>query len=103
MLLMLVTITVSPYGFISDAIVLLPSIAFALSSPQTRKYSGWILLSANCLALFVILAVHSLSSFALAWFSPALLAWFLYAVKRPAGASQNLPVQVAESYGEQHV
>lgn len=79
MLLMLVTITVSPYGFISDAIVLLPSIAFALSYPQTRKYSGWILLSANCLALFVILAVHSLSSFALAWFSPALLAWFLYA------------------------
>lgn len=93
MLLMLVTVTVSPYGFISDAIVLLPSIAFALFYPERRKYSGWILLAANCLAVFMITAVHSLSSPALAWFPPALLVWFLYAVKRPAWASQNLSVE----------
>jgi hypothetical protein len=79
MLLMLVTVTVSPYGFISDAIVLLPSIVFALSYVERRKYSGWILLSVNCFALLLILGLHSLTSPALAWFSPALLAWFLYA------------------------
>jgi hypothetical protein len=92
MLLMLVTVTVSPYGFISDGIILLPSIAFVLSYPQRGKYSGWILLIANSLALLVMAAVHSLSSPALAWFPPALLVWFLYATKRPAGASHSVPI-----------
>jgi hypothetical protein len=80
MLLMLVTVLVSPYGFFSDEVVLLPSIAFALSLPQKRKYSEWILLSINTIALLIVLVKHAaLSSHAYIWTPITWLAWFLYA------------------------
>ncbi len=84
MLLMLVTILASPYGFFSDEIVLLPSIVFALTFPATRKYSGEILLVINSIALIIVLAAHAaLSSHAYLWTPLAWLAWFLYETLRP--------------------
>lgn len=79
MLLMLVTILVSPYGFFTDEIVLLPSIIFAFSFTAKRKYSGWILFAINTAALIIAMALGAqLSSPAYTWTPVAWLAWFLY-------------------------
>lgn len=80
MLLMLVTVLASPYGFFSDEIVLLPSIAFALTYPRKRRYSVWILLGINTAALFIVMVRHqALSSRAYLWTPVTWLIWYLYA------------------------
>ncbi|MGB0123614.1 MAG: glycosyltransferase 87 family protein [Silvibacterium sp.] len=97
MLLMLVTILVSPYGFFSDEIVLLPSVVYALTFPQRRKYSVEILLAINTAALVIVLAAHAaLSSRAYLWTPLAWLAWFLYATHRPEHHTQSSPAQLTE-------
>lgn len=84
MLLMLVTVLASPYGFFTDQIVLLPSIAFALTFPKRREYSGPLLLVINCIAIVPLIMPHaSLTSLALVWTPAAWLTWFLYATYRP--------------------
>jgi hypothetical protein len=83
MLLMLVTVMVSPYGWFTDEIVLLPSIAFALSAREPRKYSTGTLLAINSIALLIVVGFHPrLSSSAYLWTPLAWLAWFLYANRR---------------------
>jgi hypothetical protein len=85
MLLMLVTILASPYGFFTDEVVLLPSIAYALYFPERRRHSAWILLAINALALYFVLVTGSqLSSRAYLWTPLAWLAWFLYATRSPS-------------------
>lgn len=94
MLLMLVTILASPYGYFTDEIVLLPAILFALALPQMRKYSAWFLLAINTIALYVVLALHpGLSSLAYLWLSTAWLPWFLYATWRSRDAKRPLPAR----------
>lgn len=89
MLLMFVTVLVSPYGWFSDEIVLLPSLAFAFASTGQRRYSTEILAAINGIALLVVLVVHpSLSSCAYLWTPVAWLAWFLYAT---GGAARTVP------------
>jgi hypothetical protein len=80
MLLILVTVMVSPYGWFSDEIVLLPALAFAAASPQKRKYSLKILMAINGIALLVLLVAQpSIVSRAYVWTPLAWFAWFLYA------------------------
>ncbi len=94
MLLMLVTVLVSPYGFFSDEIVLLPSIFYALTSPERRRYSGEMLLAINSLCLLLLMVAHAqLSSRAYLWTPMAWLVWFLYASKRPMLPGMNVPAQ----------
>ena len=98
MLLMLVTILVSPYGFFTDEIVLLPAIVFALNSAEKRRYSGWILFAMNSVALVIAMAVGAqLSSPAYIWTPLAWLAWFLYATHGFRGRDQNLVLQTAKA------
>jgi len=104
MLLMLVTIFASPYGFFTDEIVLLPSIVFALNFPEKRKYSDWILLAVNTIALVIILADHAaLSSRAYLWTPITWLLWFLYATRgfrhldQHAQAATLRPAQIGEA------
>jgi len=79
MLLMLVSVLVSPYGWFSDEIVLLPSLAFAFTFPEKRRYSMKMLVAINCLALLILLIAHpSLSSYAYLWTPLAWTVWFLY-------------------------
>lgn len=85
MLLMLVTILASPYGFFSDEIVLLPSIAFGLTFVHRRKYSGWVLLVINTAAIAVVASGKQLSSPWYVWTPFAWLGWFVY-------ATQGLPL-----------
>ncbi|HEX5235141.1 MAG TPA: glycosyltransferase 87 family protein [Silvibacterium sp.] len=91
MLLMLVTVLVSPYGFFSDEIVLLPSIAFALTFPRKRRYSAWILLGINSVALYIVFVRHAaLSSREYLWTPVTWLIWYLYATgafERRGGAT----------------
>jgi hypothetical protein len=95
MLLMLVTVLVSPYGFFTDEIVLLPSIIFALNFAGKRKYSGWILLVINGIAALVFMALGaSLASPAYLWTPLAWLGWFLYATYRPGHRSQSSEVRL---------
>jgi hypothetical protein len=80
MLLMLVTVLVSPYGWFSDEIVLLPSLAFAVTFPNKRKHSLRVLVAINSVALLVLLAAHAtLTSGGYVWTPLAWLTWFLYA------------------------
>lgn len=80
MILMLVTVFASPYGWFTDEIVLLPSIAFAIYLPGKRKYSVPLLLLVNCAAIVLLLMPHaSLSSRIFIWTPAAWLVWFLYA------------------------
>jgi len=83
MLLMLATILASPYSYFSDEIVLLPAILFALALPEKRKYSAWLLLAINTIALCLVFTGHGLSSRSYLWTPVTWLAWFLYAVYRP--------------------
>jgi Glycosyltransferase family 87 len=95
MLLMLVTVCVSPYGFLTDEIVLLPPIAFALGLAQKRKYSAWILLAINTAALLILIVGHAaLTSGAYIWLPFALLIWFLYATKLAATQNNSSPVHL---------
>jgi hypothetical protein len=90
MLLMLVTVLVSPYGFFTDEVTLLPAIIFALNTPERRRYSGWILLSINLLAILIYTKTRGLlGAPVLVWTPVAWLAWYLYATKAAAGDAQN--------------
>lgn len=84
MLLMLVTIMASPYGWFTDEIVLLPAIIFALNLPRKPAYAGWALLAINAVAALVYTAFGaSLESPFLVWTPAAWLLWFLYATRMP--------------------
>ncbi len=96
MLLMMVTILVSPYEFFSDEIVLLPSILFALSLPLRRRHSTSALFAINGAALLIIMVAGAqLSSPAYVWTPLAWLAWFLY-VTRDTEQQNSLSAQIAE-------
>jgi hypothetical protein len=73
MLIMLVTILTSPYGWTSDEVVLLPAVASAGLS--RRRFSMELLVCINFAALFLILVRSRLSI----WLPAAWLAWYLYA------------------------
>jgi hypothetical protein len=79
---MLVTILTSPYGWISDQVVLLPAIASGVSSSR-RRFSMEILTCVNFAALFVITINSRLSI----WMPVAWLAWYLYAAQ--TGENRN--------------
>jgi hypothetical protein len=88
LLVMLVTILASPYGWITDEIVLLPSIILALNLRQKRAYSVPLLIAINCVAAVLFLATNAvLKSPVFLWTPVAWLAWFLYAT----GAFQRRP------------
>ncbi|MFZ0662126.1 MAG: glycosyltransferase 87 family protein [Acidobacteriaceae bacterium] len=96
MLLMLVTVFASPYGWFTDEVVLLPPIIFALNLPEKRKYAGWILLAINAVAAIVYTAAGaSLETVFLIWTPIAWLVWFLYATRKVAPT--RLSVQLADS------
>lgn len=97
MLLMLVTILASPYGFFTDEIVLLPSIAFALLAPQRRKYSVSIFLAINITAIIQLSLPHaSLVSPVLAWMPLAWFAWFLYATHPQLQNRDSIPTSESQ-------
>jgi hypothetical protein len=84
MLLMLVAVATSPYGWFTDSIVLLPSIVFALGLPNKSKHTIPILMAINTGALVLLLVFHPpLTSVAYAWLPGSVLAWFLYATRKP--------------------
>lgn len=84
MLLMLVTVMASPYGWFTDEIVLLPAIIFALNLPKRSRYAVWTLLAINAAAALIYTAFGaSLESTFLLWTPAAWLAWFLYTTHQP--------------------
>jgi hypothetical protein len=95
MLLMLVTVLVSPYGWFSDEIVLLPSLAFAFTFPKKRRYSMKVLVAINGLALLILLMAHpSLSSYAYLWTPLAWTVWFLYSTDGSAKRASALNEEI---------
>lgn len=94
MLLMLISVLAAPYSWLTDEIVLLPSILYALTYPQKRKHSVWILLAINTAVLFIALVKQeSLSTRAYMWTPWAWLAWFLYSTYGLRQADETAPVQ----------
>jgi hypothetical protein len=86
---MLVAILTSPYGWISDQVVILPSLATTLES-SPRKYSMELLTAINVAALLAF----CLRSQACAWLPLAWLAWYLFASRTIT--KNNLPGSGAE-------
>jgi hypothetical protein len=77
MLVMMVAVLTSPYCWIADEVVLLPSVASALTS-RPRRYSLEILTAINFAAVVgVCVTIRSL-----AWLPLALFLWYLYALRR---------------------
>lgn len=100
MLLMLVSVLASPYGWFTDEIILLPSLAFALTLPNKPKLAPAILLLINTVAAVLLFMPHaSLSSRAFLWTPLAWFIWFLYTTHRPHlrnnAAASNLANQEA--------
>lgn len=100
MVLMLVTVMASPYGWFTDEVVLLPSLIFALNLPQQRKYAVWLLLAVNIAAFAVTQIGASGSGFALetpflVWTPTAWFAWFLYATHRSRTQGHNALTSLA--------
>jgi len=80
MLLIIVAILTSPYGYFTDETVILPAILYALSYRRKNEHSAWILLAINTAALCIVLGRHALlASHAYMWTPITWLAWFLYA------------------------
>lgn len=80
MLLMIVTVFASPYGYFTDEAVLLPSILYALSFRKQSKHAAWTLLAINTIAIALVLGRHALlASRAYMWTPITWLLWFLYA------------------------
>ena len=97
MLLMLVTVLVSPYSWFSDEIVLLPALAFAITLPHRRARSLEILVLINLAAILVLMAGNrSIVSTVYLWTPSAWLAWFLYATNGFRIHSGNLTIQPKE-------
>jgi Glycosyltransferase family 87 len=97
MLLMLVTVMVSPYSWFPDEIVLLPALAFAITFPYRRALSLEILVVINVVAILVLMAGNrSIVSMAYLWTPSAWLAWFLYATNGFRIQSGNLTIQPKE-------
>lgn len=98
MLLMLVTVLASPYGFFTDEIVLLPSIIFALNHRQPHKNAAWLLLAINAIAAIIFMTLGaSLTSPAYLWTPVAWLAWFLYATDGVRQIKQHPRTALADS------
>jgi hypothetical protein len=90
--LMMVTVLVSPYAWMTDEIVLLPSIMFALASPKRAKHSTAFFIAINGAAVMVTIAQAQLSSGAYIWTSTAWLAWYLYSLH--SKSSRELPTSI---------
>jgi hypothetical protein len=83
MLLMVVAVATSPYGWFTDSIVLLPSIMFVLGLPNKSKHAIPMLMAINTGALLLLFVFHPpLTSVAYAWLPGSVLAWFLYATRK---------------------
>jgi hypothetical protein len=86
LLLMLVTVLVSPYSWPPDEIVLLPALMAALSSSRRRSYSVALMVAVNSIAMLMLLAAQiPLISGAYVWTPAAWLACFLYARRGESG------------------
>jgi hypothetical protein len=97
MLLMLVTVLVSPYSWFPDEIVLLPALAFAITFPHRRARSLEILVAINLVAILVLMAGdRSIVSSAYLWTPSVWLAWFLYATNGFRIQSGNFTIQPKE-------
>ncbi len=97
MLLMLVTVLVSPYSWFPDEIVLLPTLAFAITFPRRRVRSLEILVVINLVATLVLMAGNrSIVSTVYLWTPSAWLAWFLYATNGFRIQRENLTIQPEE-------
>jgi Glycosyltransferase family 87 len=90
MLLMLVAVLTSPYGWFSDQIVLLSAIAYALAMPVQRKYARESLVALNCGLLLIVILLHPpLTSVLYVWTPIVWLGWFLYAGKETHTVTPN--------------
>jgi hypothetical protein len=97
MLLMLVTVLVSPYSWFPDEIVLLPTLAFAITFPRRRMRSLEILVVINLVATLVLMAGNrSIVSTVYLWTPSAWLAWFLYATNGFRIQREDLTIQPEE-------
>ena len=74
MLVMIVAVLTSPYCWISDEVILLPSVVFGLTPPP-RRYSAEILAAIN----FAGVAGICITIRSLAWLPLAFFLWYLYA------------------------
>jgi hypothetical protein len=98
MLLMLVTVLVSPYSWFPDEIVLLPALAFAITLPYRRVRSLEILVVINLAAILVLMAGNrSIVSTVYLWTPSAWLAWFLYATNGFRMQSGDRNIQAKET------
>ena len=84
MLIMLVAVLTSPYCWIADEVVLLPSVASALAS-SPRRFSMEILTAINFAGVVgICVTIRSL-----AWLPLALFLWYLYATQKGINIHSN--------------
>jgi hypothetical protein len=90
--LMLVTIVVSPYAWMTDEIVLLPSIMFALAKPTQARHSIAIFIAINGTAVMMTIAQVQLPSGAYIWTSAAWCGWYLYSLYSKSSKGLQIPI-----------
>lgn len=76
--LLLVSVLVSPYAWMTDEIVLLPAVLFTISSPYRARYTFAVFMVLNTVALTMLMEQAQLPSGLYAWTSTAWVALFLY-------------------------
>jgi len=77
-LLLLVSVLTSPYGWLTDEIVLLPAILFAAENPGKRQYAVPAFLALTLIADVLLVRGHPLSSGVYLWTSSAWFLWFVW-------------------------
>lgn len=98
LLLLTVSVLVSPYAWFTDEVILLPAVLTALFA---LSKSGRSLLPFGCIAAVAMIEVFlqvSMPSGFYAWTAPAWFAWYLYAVRaaRRADPLREGPVEVED-------
>lgn len=90
MLVLLVSIMVAPYAWVTDEAVLLPAILVSLYRASEARRS---LIPFACIAVVALIEVSAgarISSWFYIWTTPAWLCWYLYATTKPSSARRDI-------------
>jgi hypothetical protein len=93
LLLLLVGVVCTPYGFNSDEAILIPAVLAGLYGALDRGRSVLPLLLLGGLALGEAVAKVPMGSFWYVWTAPAWLGWYLYALHGDSGKAMQPAVE----------
>jgi hypothetical protein len=95
-LLMLVSVLVAPYTWLTDQAILIPALLHAVYLTRSRNLVAIFALASGIIEVGIFRGVPALHSASYIWTAPAWLAWYLYATKRNYTTNSCEPARLAD-------